>query len=400
MKLYLFTVLSLLPSAMGCGTAHAAPKKQASGGARTGFTRPPQLLKEEHMSSSNSLAACDGAITFRASGRFGDNLVALSHALWVAMQTERPLLLRSFPYSDQLVASRLWSSLDSAGFATLQPIRYWPKRALPRPSAGQILQLDYFPEAPWEAKKPEWQPLYFPVDWDNSAFRSLVRQAIQPINPLPSSARPPNTTAVAIHWRTGGNFDGLTCCVQQRMKMPDPQFFIDALNLVRQLRSHEPLFVRLFTDFPNPEVLIEILKSRADTQEIEFSARWEQNRDDANVLEDFFDMQTFDVLIRSDSNYSLMCGRLVDYQLEIYPLQATTPATDPQPHVTRIGYHASCGKNPIDSSCKLSPASFCSSIYPCGRWGQEAESAESAGLPSVLQPAGRACTEHDGLVTP
>jgi hypothetical protein len=63
------------------------------------------------------------------------------------------------------------------------------------------------------------------------------------------------------------------------------------------------------------------------------------NRDDANVLEDFYDLMRFDGLVRSESNYTIMASRLHHYRMEIVPTNCTSiDGGDPDPHVTSIRF--------------------------------------------------------------
>ena len=325
-----------------------------------------------------------GGITWNAGGRFGDQLIALSHALWVSIKTDRPLIVRRFPYLEELAASCMWPQFTP--WMRPQVTRWIHKEGIgvPDSMASRLLQLEYFPEAIWEASKSEWALRYFEVDWEEPVFRSTMKRAVTLRKPVHFPEHPHGHLSVALHWRTGGTFDGCAVAVDQRMKMPDPQFFIDALHLVQDLRSGEPLYVYLFTDHVDPNELADMLKEHCDGIDVMIDFRRTGNRDDQNVTRDFFHMQTFDVLIRSDSNYSLLCGRLVDYQLEIYPLACTSPGQDPAPHVTRIGYSLGPTAPPLDLSTQLQPERYVNEIEPKGRWARPLPAGEEGRRPSVL----------------
>ncbi|MFZ4100131.1 MAG: hypothetical protein ACOYKZ_07405 [Chlamydiia bacterium] len=324
-----------------------------------------------------------GGITFNAGGRFGDQLIALSHALWVSLKTDRPLIVRRFPYLEELVASRMWPQFTH--WMRPQVTRWVYREGLGVPSSltSRLLQIEYFPDPIWEASKSEWAGRYFAVDWDEPVFRSLMKRAVTLRKPIQFPEQPHGCLSVALHWRTGGTFDGCAVAVDQRMKMPDPQFFIDALHLVQDLRPGEPLYVYLFTDHVDPNELADMLRAQCDDTDVMFDFRLIGNRDDLNVTRDFFHMQTFDVLIRSDSNYSLLCGRLVDYQLEIYPLACTSPGQDPAPHVTRIGYSLGPTAPPLDSSIQLRPERYVNEIEPKGRWARQLPVGEEDKRPAI-----------------
>ena len=82
------------------------------------------------------------------------------------------------------------------------------------------------------------------------------------------------------------------------------------------------MYVYIFTDDQNPERLANKYAQALDLSNIIFDYRKVDNAYNANVLEDFFSMMQFDVLIRSESSYSLVASRLAKRQLVIYPLAA------------------------------------------------------------------------------
>jgi hypothetical protein len=86
-----------------------------------------------------------------------------------------------------------------------------------------------------------------------------------------------------------------------------------------------PCYIYLFTDDHDPaRVAHEIMShcSPEDCNRITLQWRTEENREDAHVIEDFFDMMRFEYLIRARSNFSLYVERLGNSKIAIVPADA------------------------------------------------------------------------------
>lgn len=83
--------------------------------------------------------------------------------------------------------------------------------------------------------------------------------------------------------------------------------------------NHAPLYVFLFTDDCNPQRLVDKYKKLVGNSNIEFACRTERTDYFYNVLEDFFSMMYFDILIRPDSNFSIMAEKLGFHSVIISP---------------------------------------------------------------------------------
>lgn len=245
-------------------------------------------------------------VTYEFSGgRFGDNLLAYLHAKWISHTQGLPLLYRSFEYSNQLV-------LDEREKAC-------------RPSDRRnALVIPYFPEDSWEVQNGRdlnqmpWS--YFAVDWENPEFRREVRELMAPKESLQLIFAPPSSVRVAIHLRNGGSYDNQGVIEQFPMKFPPFSYYIKALLEVIELFPDRPIFCYLFTDTSNTGYVVSRIKDAMPPgANIIFEFRKRGNHWRANVLEDFFSLFQFDILIRPQSNFSLIPSLLHDYAVVFFP---------------------------------------------------------------------------------
>ena len=94
----------------------------------------------------------------------------------------------------------------------------------------------------------------------------------------------------------------------------------------------QPLYVFLFTDYPNPEELKRSFEEQINAPNIQFACRKDNKVD---LMEDFFGLTQFDCLIRADSNFSIAAEKISDYKVVIYPLNPCKKGQ--QIEVDRVG---------------------------------------------------------------
>jgi len=82
------------------------------------------------------------------------------------------------------------------------------------------------------------------------------------------------------------------------------------------------LHVHIFTDDQNPNYLKNLFEQRF--KNFTFSCRQSKNRHNLNVVEDFFAMQDFDILIRSGSLYSYYAWQFGRHSIMICPKKMGT----------------------------------------------------------------------------
>jgi len=262
----------------------------------------------------------NSAITYDFSGgRFGDNLLTYLHAKWCAYQYRLPFLYKPFNYSSELnmdVEEKRYSEnfYFYRNEIVLNRQKYTPH------GENTIFVCPYFPEIKWELKRENY--FTFPVDWKNKEFRSHVRHMISPRNFLELIYPPENMLSIAIHMREGGGYDDEEHKFKHPLKTPPVSFYSESLKKILQMFPGQPMFCHIFTDALDPQGWInKMLADLPENVPIQFCYRKHGNRHDSNVLEDFFSFFNFDVLIRAESNYSIVPSLIHDYALVCYPME-------------------------------------------------------------------------------
>ena len=178
----------------------------------------------------------------------------------------------------------------------------------------------YFPEDEWELKGNAYYR--FDVDWKNSEFRTLVRQMIAPNKPLKLVVPPTYTVNIAIHVREGGGHDGAAIRCRFPLKFPPMAFYIEALQKILPLFPNQKVYCQVFTDALDPAKIVHAFKEALPPHSsVQFAYRARNPRKD-NVLNDFFSLFNFDILIRSQSNFSAVPSLIHDYAIVYSPEDA------------------------------------------------------------------------------
>jgi len=254
---------------------------------------------------------------FSNGGRFGDCLVAYSHAKWVSYYLSVPFLYRPFRYSEELVMEDLDEPYDKYAYICQTLVVLSGDQEI-YPESNDIYSYAYFPEIMSDLEK--WSGYIFEVDWKDHEFRRTLREMIKPKKDIQEVCPPANTLSIAIHIREGGGFDPTELHFLDPLKFPPVTYYADCLNEVLVLFPGKPIFCYIFTDALEVDPMVEFLKESVpkDTS-IVFEYRRQMNRHDAHVLEDFFSLLNFDVLIRPESNFSLMASRIHDFRITCSP---------------------------------------------------------------------------------
>lgn len=279
------------------------------------------------------------AVTYDFSGgRFGDCLIAYLHAKWMSFTYGIPLLYKPFKYSDQLELDRREIRIDYVRL----PAR--TKRLAQHDLSIDVTKpclytVPYFSEVLYERNlthnKEKW--IYFAVDWANKEFLQEIRNMINPIDKkLLDKKCKADAITVAVHVRKGGGFDQgelLSDTIEKAsgvnyrdlhdpLRFPPEYYYVEQLKKLSELLNNCPLYVYIFTDDQNPaEIARRLQLQLGEYANIEFDYRKQSNSHDANVIEDFFAMTTFQCLIRPQSNFSLVAGLIGDFLIEIAPVE-------------------------------------------------------------------------------
>ncbi|MBI3508311.1 MAG: hypothetical protein HY069_01560 [Chlamydiia bacterium] len=264
-------------------------------------------------------AVTDFGVTYDFSGgRFGDCLLSYLHAKWIAYEKQIPLYYRPFVYSSHLILDQEEKHLADLRDEPRLRVLLGNGPPNPRIHLPLLYICPYFPEIAWERNHIHRFPYWFTVDWKNPQFRQLILSLIQPKKPLLHILPPQDRISIAIHYRDGGGHDDQAAREEWPLKFPPLHFYIDSLNAAIELCQHKPLYCYLFTDSLNPDAIVqELQKGLLTPSDILFDYRTRQKGPRSNVLEDFFSLFHFDILIRPQSNFSLIPSLLHDY-LAVY----------------------------------------------------------------------------------
>jgi hypothetical protein len=262
----------------------------------------------------------DHAITYEKGSRFGDNLLTYLHAKWISYQRQIPFRYKPFKYSSKLVMhDREFRLSRDKKDRTISKIDVEPIDLEKTESTLYICP--YFPEDPWELARV---PCYrFEVDWKDPEFRKGVREMIQPKKRLRLVEPSKKTINIAIHVREGGGFDPESTKLDSPLKLPPLSFYAEGLSKIVALFPDKKILCHVFTDAVDPQKIVDVLKTAAPSgASVKFDYRKSKNRHDKNVIEDFFSLFNFDVLIRSQSNFSMIPALIHDYAIVYSPIGA------------------------------------------------------------------------------
>lgn len=265
----------------------------------------------------------NAAIPQYSGGRLGDTLLTVAQTLYFCLKNSCDMLYIPFPYSEHFVldeAVRQYTPELAQHFKHTYTFKGSDNASLEEPLKNTLITVPWFPEAIVGATKGACH--YFFTDWEDPTFKSILRTVLAPKKSLPLITPPGDKISVAVHVRKGGTYESWGLSFKQGShlhKIPFNEFYSDQIKSVSALLGNRPLYVFIFTDDENPGALLEKIKQAVNIPSIEYDCRRANNHHNTNVLEDFYSMQHFDVLIRPDSNYSILAEKLGEHSLVIYP---------------------------------------------------------------------------------
>lgn len=267
-------------------------------------------------------ASSDHVVTYQKGCRLGDNLLCYLHTKWISHQHNLPLRYKRFKHSSFLVLhdKELHLNKDPKKDTRLTHVIENGMIDLDKENPTMFV-CPYFPESADE--KAYYN--HFDVDWKNEEFRRIAKEMIAPKKRF-RLVKPPKKTCVtiAIHVREGGGYDPESTRIDSPLKLPPMSFYLRALSDLIPLFPDQKIYCHVFTDAMDTQKIVEQLKSvvPANTS-IEFKYRKSGNSHKKNVLVDFFSLFNFDILVRPESNFSMVPSLIHDFAITYSPVKAS-----------------------------------------------------------------------------
>ncbi len=320
------------------------------------------------------------AVTYDFSGgRLGDNIIAYSHARWVSYKYDIPLLYRPFNYSDQFglhFKHRYFEMEDAIEFDKVVKFSELEGKHneldIDR-NSNTLYIVPYFPPVVSDIQ----ERFHFDIGWKEPGFQKLLHEEIVPIDPIIQLDLPQGKHHVAVHVRTGAGWDKIfqmkettsttksvnPVCkdsnepspsdiqeseqekkINNKLKLtsrsklreaskskfadrlhpfkfPPNSYYVEQITRMSELLGDEPMYVHIFSDSSEVAAIAQYFEKEVNKPNIEFGYRKEDNKHDANVLDDMYGLLQFDYLIRPESNFSIIAGKLKVYNITIYPAE-------------------------------------------------------------------------------
>lgn len=263
-----------------------------------------------------------------STGRFGDNIQAYVHARYLSYHTQTPFLVRDFPFSNQLNLSydshkyngqknnykheyRIHSPQTLSRFFTLIRDQSTPPT---------LFILNYFPSdiSLW-SDRPTSKTILFNLSKQENDFFEYLQKTIQPLISIPILTKP-NILNVAAHVRTLSGPDNTSCLINFPLKIPTTTYHKKQIKQLHEWNLNRPMYVFLFSDTKQPHELLSEFEAEFKNTNIEFAIQNLVKPDLNNTVQDFFAMQKFDVLIATQSSFSISATRLTNFDMTIFPI--------------------------------------------------------------------------------
>lgn len=291
------------------------------------------------LASSLTHGYCYGrpsAITYKMTGgRFGEQLLTYSKTKRLAKKHKLRLLYQPFSYSDQLMLSVLEEPYNEKRTESLKKVNLDQEKTISTHRNDSILYITTF-----YTQQDDW------YDWNNGSlpkthdeeFSQELKRYISPRVPLELLRLPDGMITVAVHVRKGGGYDKPLLNEQKvalhpidiyhyvdldfPLKFPPENFYIEQIKYLSELFNDQPMYIYLFTDDKEPELVAQRFATALNKANITFDYRKVGNSHDSHILEDFFSMAKFDYLIRPDSAFSTSAQLIGNFKIVICPKHA------------------------------------------------------------------------------
>ena len=270
------------------------------------------------------------AISYEGGSRFGDRVLGYFQARYLSFATGIDFLYRPFPYSQYVTIDYQAKPYDQCArqYRHVFHIRsaetlfeFFCKVRNPE-TPPTLFIVDYFPTELGEWDIDQSRSVAFDIPWEDSNFKNYLKQTLSPRIPIPDF-RQPGCLNVATHVRTlSGDDTAETVLGVFPLKFPPLDYQKNQIKRVYEWNLRQPMHVFIFSDSKNPIQLVEDFRQTFNGYNISFNIQIVERPDLNNVIQDFFAMQKFDVLIATQSNFSLMAAHMGSFDMTIIPIRA------------------------------------------------------------------------------
>lgn len=272
------------------------------------------------------------AITYNLGGsRFGDKVLGYLQARYVSYVTKLPFLYRPFIYSDQLDLSYDALPYDQYAHSYSRHVHVESRdnftefmaQIRDESTPDTLYIVDYFPADISEWDRTDYNQtnsLLFVHSWYDLNFSEYMRNSMRPVITIPDFTKE-NCLNVAMHVRTlSGGDTPQTSWAYLPLKHPSRDYYERQILKVYEWNLKRPMHVFIFSDTDNPHELVAHFSSKFQGLNIEFNIQILTNPDTNNVIQDFFAMQKFDVLIATQSNFSMLAAKIGKFDMVLFPV--------------------------------------------------------------------------------
>jgi len=268
------------------------------------------------------------AITYEGGDRFGDRVLVYAQARYLKYLTSVSFLYRPFIYTDQVSIEydakpydECYKSYNNTYYINSNESLSDFFRIIRDPSSVPTLFiLEYFP-----SDISEWDTIggfkvLFNHPWDDEDFRDYLNKCLVPLSKIQDFSKK-EVLNVAVHVRTLSGADTHDTSIRNLpLKHPSIEYHQKQIRKVYKWNSENPMQVFIFTDSKNQKEILKQVKQGFNESNIEFRVQEFENMDTNYAVQDFFGMQKFDVLIATQSNFSMMAAKLGKFDMVIFPI--------------------------------------------------------------------------------
>ncbi|RTL05884.1 hypothetical protein EKK58_06625 [Candidatus Dependentiae bacterium] len=291
-------------------------------------------------------AYLDGAFVqyILSQGRFGDQLLAYAKAQYVANMYDLQLLYTPFDYSFYigLHYAQLPHATDYQH--SLQEVMVDQNTVVNSLNSKTVYTVNL------STKHKDITSLdsLFLYSLENEQFKNSIKRMLTPAIKIHPISWPKDCITVALHVRKPSGHDTKLSSKQiynvddyknieptliekirtmpsdkrYPHKFPPDQYYIDQINRLEDLFPDKAIYVYLFTDYKDPEMLVELYKPYIKNKNIILKCHTKQQQAYMRFIDDYYNMAQTDCLIRPSSNFSRAAQFIGDHKVIIYPKQA------------------------------------------------------------------------------